>query len=109
MRKKISDKIACANELLKKKSVSKEELSDLKRWLGYFQHERLIHLIVTVFTGLCEMISIIVLLLSTNYAAVALTALIGILFIFYIIHYYILENGVQKLYGLIDALGEKIM
>jgi hypothetical protein len=108
MRKKTANKIAQASDLLQKESIREKDLDDIKRSLEYFQHERIIHLIVTVFTGLCEMISIIILLLAPNYASFALTVLLGALFIFYIIHYYVLENGVQKLYELIDSLHKKI-
>ncbi|MDR1555290.1 MAG: hypothetical protein LBS39_04620 [Campylobacteraceae bacterium] len=107
MKKKISNKILEAENLLKENSAAKDDIDNLNRWLGYFQHERLIHLIVTVFVGLSDMISIIVLFLASNYVAFALTVLLSILFIFYIIHYYVLENGVQKLYDLIDALHKK--
>jgi hypothetical protein len=107
MKKKISNKIFEAENLLKNNNIKKDELKSLERWLGYFQHERLMHLIVTVFTGLCDMISIVVILLSSSYAAFVLSALLTILFIFYIIHYYALENGVQKLCVLVDALHKK--
>ena len=54
--------------------------------VGFFQHERLIHLIVTVTFALLEMLAILILLIP------------------YIRHYYILENEVQKMYGQYDRM-----
>ncbi|MDR3346176.1 MAG: hypothetical protein LBS73_03280, partial [Campylobacteraceae bacterium] len=97
-------KIIWAERLSSSKSVSKEDVADIQRWLGYFQHERLIHLLVTMFVALCDMISVVMLLLYSSYATIALSVLLSVLFVFYIIHYYTLENGVQKLYKLTDEL-----
>jgi hypothetical protein len=104
MKKEISIKIIWAENIVKNNNATKEDLDDLKRWIVCFQHERLIHLIVTVFVGLCDMMSVIILLLVSNYAAFALTVLLSIFFILYILHYYALENGTQKLYLLFDEM-----
>jgi hypothetical protein len=104
MKKRVANKIIWAEDLVKKGTVTKEDLDSLKCHLSCFQHERLIHLIVTVFVGLADMISVVVMFLTSNYAAFALMALLSILFIFYIVHYYALENGVQKLYFLLDKM-----
>ena len=75
-----------------------------------FQHERLIHLLVTLFFG--------ALLIGAALAGLYLPApgipwpfyaLLTILFILeaaYIRHYYQLENGVQSLYELTEKLGK---
>lgn len=80
-----------------------------------FQHERLIHLIVTFsFAGLL-LLSIITLFLLAlipvdyNYAVLnnLVLFIIVILFIteiFYVKHYYDLENGAQRLYKLSEKL-----
>jgi hypothetical protein len=108
MKKRIANKIAWAENLVEKGSAAKEDLDSLKYHIGCFQHERLIHLMVTIFVGLSDMISVIVLFLASNYASFALTTLLSILFIFYIIHYYVLENGTQKLYFLSDEMAKVI-
>lgn len=80
-----------------------------------FQHERLIHLIVTFFFALLLIKSVVgviaITFLSSNqdYSLFSLMAIIicVILFItelFYIKHYYHLENGTQKLYVLSNKL-----
>ena len=84
--------------------------------VGFFQHERLIHLIVTVTFALLEMLAIVLSVISDSLFTLLLPVVILILLIPYIRHYYILENEVQKMYGQYDrmrnlqqtAAGEKI-
>lgn len=93
--------------------LTKEERKRLYKYhihrVRDFQHERLIHLLVTFFfAGL--MISAFVAWLMMPFSQLfwPLTALVAILFILelaYIRHYYQLENGVQSLYGLTEQLG----
>ncbi|MDR1615151.1 MAG: hypothetical protein LBS26_06265 [Campylobacteraceae bacterium] len=104
MKKRLLNTIFKAEELIKTKTVKNADIRELKRNIGYFQHERFIHLIVTVFVGLCDMMSIIIILLAANYATFILSALLTALFIAYIAHYYTLENGTQKLYLLLEKM-----
>jgi hypothetical protein len=78
-------------------------LSYMERWLPYFQHERLIHLIVTVLFALSMLIVFGVFVLSGELYLLPLLGLIVVLLVPYIVHYFHLENGVQKLYDLTDA------
>lgn len=72
-----------------------------------FQHERLIHLIVTVFVGTIAILFLLFGLLEENIGL--LIAFLGLicLFIPYILHYYLLENNVQKMYYQYDKLIKK--
>lgn len=73
-----------------------------------FQHERLIHLLVTFFFGLLLLISIAALCVAPADALLplgVLSALLLMLELAYIRHYYQLENGVQSLYKLSEQLG----
>ena len=72
--------------------------------IGFFQHERLIHLIVTITFALLTMIALMGTLFMPQPALFALILLLFILLVPYIRHYYILENGVQKLYQYYDKL-----
>ena len=77
--------------------------------IGFFQHERLIHLIVTVLFALLAVISILVNVMVQEMAVqemavLALCLMFFVLLIPYIRHYYILENGVQKLYEYYDVI-----
>ena len=80
--------------------LKKEHLTQL----GFFQHERLVHLIVTVLFALLEVLSIIIVLVSGEVFSVILPIAVLILLIPYIRHYYILENEVQKMYRQYDML-----
>lgn len=75
----------------------------------FFQHERLVHLIVTVAFAL-----VLVLLLDLLYSAAAVDILLVALFVFvtiflllYVGHYYILETSVQKMYVQYDLILQK--
>ena len=72
--------------------------------IGFFQHERLIHLLVTLAFALMELVAAIVTVLSPGLAPAALTVLLLVLLVPYVIHYYHLENGTQRLYAQYDKL-----
>ena len=72
--------------------------------VGFFQHERLIHLIVTVTFALLEMLAIVLSVISDSLFTLLLPIVILILLIPYIRHYYTLENEVQKMYGQYDRM-----
>ena len=73
-----------------------------------FQHERAIHLAVTLFFAFLLLLSVTALVctpLALPTLAWPLGALTVILFtvqVFYVAHYYQLENGVQSLYGITE-------
>ena len=75
-----------------------------------FQHERLIHLLVTLFFAFLFIGSLAVWFFTYQTAmfwpATILTALLFVLELAYIRHYYQLENGVQSLYELTEKLGQ---
>lgn len=83
---------------------SEEFCREMLVQIGFFQHERLIHLIVTVLFALLAVLSILANLLIQELAVLALCLMFFVLLIPYIRHYYILENGVQKLYEYYDRV-----
>lgn len=91
---------------------SKEELQSLRDehlvQISFFQHERLIHLIVTVLFAILEVVSLVITVISPELFSLLLTLVILILLLPYIRHYYILENEVQKMYKQYDKLSRKI-
>ena len=64
--------------------------------INFFQHERLIHLIITLAYVLFMVLFFALSLLYNGFIIICFL-LLGFI-IFYIIHYFRLENGVQKLY-----------
>jgi len=75
--------------------------------IGFFQHERLIHLIVTVTFAMISMVTLICLLLEDNIFLSLLLLLLLLMLIPYVNHYFRLEWGVQKLYRFYDLLEER--
>ena len=74
--------------------------------VSFFQHERLIHLLVTLAFALMELASALVALLTAQLFAAVLTLLLLVLLVPYIVHYYYLENETQKLYAQYDRMLE---
>lgn len=72
--------------------------------IRFFQHERLIHLIVTALFALLEMLAILLTVLSAEIGPVLLALFLLVLLIPYVRHYYILENEVQRMYAQYDRL-----
>ncbi|NMP37422.1 MAG: hypothetical protein GX051_04775 [Clostridiales bacterium] len=72
--------------------------------ISFFQHERLIHLIVTVTFAVLEFLAVILAALMPCAGTLALCGAIAVLLIPYIRHYYLLENEVQRLYRQYDEL-----
>lgn len=66
--------------------------------LGYLQHERLVHLIVMLFTGLFMLLSLGFAALHPSPGSGALALLLLGLLSGYLVHYFRMENGVQRLY-----------
>lgn len=78
------------------------DLSGLKEYhktqIEFMQHERLIHLMVTIFFAALLMAFFSISLFYPNAYLYLLDLIIAVLMIFYIVHYYRLENGVQRWY-----------
>ena len=91
------------NDLSKKidnNKIDKNLDEEVYKVICFFQHERLVHLIVTFFTGISTILFLLGFLAFTNLLLLLLFVITMLLFIPYIFHYYYLENGVQKLYDL---------
>jgi len=94
-------------ELLQDKLSPEEAQMEQKRLLvqiQFFQHERFIHLIVTVLFALMTVITLLANVALQQPILVLLTFMFIILLIPYIKHYYLLENGTQTLYKYYDQL-----
>ncbi len=91
----------------KKKKLNKDELNDMLIHIKFYQHERLIHLLVTIFVGLATVMFFGIAITNKSIEFIIVGLITLILFSFYIVHYYFLENSVQELYDLYDSLKEK--
>jgi hypothetical protein len=115
MEKRLLNYLAYLDELEKGLGdMSAEEREGLRRELlvqiGFFQHERLIHLLVTVTFAIMLMLAMLASLILAFFSLslYILILLFLVLLIPYIVHYYHLENGVQKLYSYYDALASPV-
>lgn len=72
--------------------------------VGFFQHERLVHLLVTLAFAIFTLIGVFAVFLTGEPGAAVLTLLFLVLLIPYVMHYYLLENEVQKMYAQYDKI-----
>jgi len=86
------------DEVIEKNIKDKDILDEILTQIKFFQHERLVHLIVTFFVGIAAILFLGFALLLDNITMIILFFLCILLFIPYIFHYYYLENGTQSLY-----------
>jgi len=75
-----------------------------QKQIGYMQHERLVHLVVTMFTLTFFLLCLGFLLAHPSWPAILLVLVLLVLSAAYLLHYYRLENGVQRWYHLSNAL-----
>lgn len=85
-----------------------KELSALRRevlvQIGFMQHERLIHFLVTMLFALLFMIGLGICLCRPSPGMTLLVILLLVLLVPYIWHYYFLENTTQKMYVLYNRI-----
>ncbi len=111
MEKRLLDYMAYLKDISEKAesgTFSAEELAVLRQQalvqIGFFQHERFIHLIVTMTFAIVTIMTLLGICVTGYMPLVALMVLLLVLLIPYIRHYYILENGTQTLYRYYDSL-----
>ena len=99
------------NEILGEKP-DEEKLRELLAYhdkqIQWIQHERLIHLIVTLFVCLFTLLSFGFTVIEFSTMFVILSVLLLILSFSYIIHYYRIENGVQKWYLIYNKIRQRL-
>lgn len=109
MKKRILNYLQATDELLAKPTPDIDWDATIKEHLiqiQFFQHERLIHLIVTVLFALMTIMTLVGMVISFHPSLAALLIALMILLVPYISHYYLLENGVQKMYEQYDKMLE---
>jgi len=77
-----------------------------KEQLARMQHERLIHLMVTLSMALFMLLAIGFSIVHPSLGGAVLSTLLLILVSAYIVHYFRLENGVQRWYHLANRLDQ---
>jgi len=103
------------DDAIRKILLEKESNADWGRILDHhrnmiarIQHERLIHLLVTIFVGLVMSIASFITIVAQNPRLLIIAAPLIVLFIAYILHYRFLENTTQKWYSLEDEMVSRL-
>ena len=86
----------------------KRVLEDHRAMIGFLQHERLIHLMVTLVVAGMFLVTVLFSLILKSLVLWLVDLLLVGLLLPYIWHYFKLENGVQKLYWLEKELQKRI-
>ncbi|MGN0395663.1 MAG: hypothetical protein ACI4EF_09875 [Coprococcus sp.] len=108
MAKRIKRYIAYVDALLQRDDLDfKEEADKHLRQIGFFMHERLIHLIVMFLFAIATVITCLVFVVSEQITVLLLAIALMVLLVPYIKHYYLLENSVQYMYEQYDKMMEK--
>jgi protein-S-isoprenylcysteine O-methyltransferase Ste14 len=98
-------------EMLEKK-LDKEKLGELLAYhdqqIQWMQHERLVHLIVMLFVCLFTLLSFGFTIIRTSTPSIILSVILLTLSAAYVIHYYRLENGVQKWYLISNQIKQRL-
>lgn len=102
MKKYLYDYIKEIDEVIKNKKINNNIIDNHLTKIGFFQQERLIHLLVTLFYALIFLIFLA--LGFIHYLFFIIAFILMIFLICYIIHYFNLEKGVQYLYKQYDMM-----
>ena len=91
--------------------ATQELLEEHLRMIAWVQHERLVHLIVTVMVVLCELFTVDLVLLHPELGIVPAVIMLGlaVLLGFYFYHYFFLENTVQRWYRIAQEMRGKLL
>ena len=84
-----------------------EEIKKHLVQIEFFMHERLVHLIVTMVFAILTVLSILYAINNATIGMLMLIVAFMVLLIPYIMHYYLLENGVQHMYKQYDEMISK--
>lgn len=106
MRKYLNNYIKEIDKKIASKDITKKDIEDHLIKISFFQHERLIHLLVTLFYGLFLFVSVLIFIKIWHF--VLIVYIILILLLFYVRHYFFLENSTQYLYKQYDKMKEII-
>lgn len=102
MREYLGDYIKEIDKKIEEKNITEKDIENHLIKIEFFQHERLIHLLVTLAYGIFLLISVLIFTQIWIFVIVIYIALIFLLF--YVRHYFFLENHVQYLYKQYDQM-----
>ena len=106
MRDYMKEYIEKIDKIIEEKKINNKEelLSEHLVKIQFFQHERLIHFLVTMLFAIMFLMTFLYSLNNFNVGLIILNVLLLCLLVPYIFHYYYLENSVQYMYKQYDML-----
>ncbi len=84
-----------------------EEIKKHLTQIAFFAHERLVHLIVFCLVAVCTVLCILAFVIKGAIMLLPLIVMLFVLLIPYCMHYYLLENSVQRMYTQYDMMMNK--
>lgn len=102
MREYLGDYIKEVDKKIEEKNITEKDIENHLIKIEFFQHERLIHLLVTLAYGIFLFLSVLIFTQIWIFVIVIYIALIFLLF--YVRHYFFLENNIQYLYKQYDKM-----
>lgn len=106
MKKSISEYVKYIDKKINEKTDFNKLREEHLIKIGFYQHERLIHLLVTLFYAL--FMALFILLSYYNPLFIFIVLILMIFLICYVKHYFYLENHVQYMYKQYDKILEKL-
>jgi len=86
----------------------KEILKHHQRMISLIQHERLIHLLVTIFVGLIMSIGAFITIIIQASTLLIFVVSLFALFVAYLFHYRFLENTTQNWYKIEEEISSRL-
>lgn len=102
MREYLGDYVKEIDKKIEEKNITEKDIENHLVKIEFFQHERLIHLLVTLAYGIFLFLSVLIFTQIWIFVIIIYIALIFLLF--YVRHYFFLENNVQYLYKQYDKM-----
>lgn len=102
MRKYLENYVKEIDKKIEEKNITEKDIENHLNKIEFFQHERLIHLLVTLTYGIFLFLS--VLIFTKIWLFVVVIYIVLIFLLFYVRHYFFLENNVQYLYQQYDKM-----
>lgn len=95
---------------LEEHAVTDQLLREHREKIQWLQHERLVHLIVTVMCVIGEMFVVDLVLLHPELGVIPAIFMLGIAVLlgFYFYHYFFLENTVQRWYKIAEEMERRV-
>lgn len=108
MANRIKRYIAYVDGLLEREDLDMRKEADRHLvQIGFFMHERLIHLIVLALFAVLTVITCIAFVVTAYISLLILALAFMVLLVPYIMHYHLLENSVQYMYEQYDRMLQK--